>query len=739
ARGLLSDAADRDIGSGADSKATASASSDFDGIGDARRPTRTQTEPRHTVRMLFPLRAAPRTPWNAASLCTGPHFAATWQLSSAQVAIITTVVLPHVRRRAPPGAPRCRTKHGRRGVFGLSLSLIAYFGLLCSSLPSFFWLVSSSAAWLDSASAAPPHPSRCCRVTCLRTYRAKVLIAYNVFWGLGSSFEVLLAYMVLPNLGWRYLTAFSALPLFIFMLALGPKKAAAVIDQIARDNRKPPMTGRPVAASVTEVTTPREIVTDESCCRSLQPDDYKGHANIFVWRVRHHTCTQPYVRSVGLGVCSSIARLGSMSTPFVAQVLMPDVSVLLAFCVYVTVAVACAKQQHALVAVASYCLTFAWASPAATEPTLARLRFLALAADRLARKLAPCGTSCGGPRAAAQSGLGWAGRPRLDGGLTAAALKPLRLMRRGASKQLPPLSPADEAAACAQLTLTEQPELPPSAPPKRAAQLASQAEPGRATPGACARSPMTLCRRQTNAPAPLVWSAPLAVDFLRAWAACQRHRQSRQLTGVGAEVAAGRARPMPAMREEVGSASRAVQTLWTSLLASWCAAEPSAASSDAAPGANRLRALCDALASVGAFDSLSGRDISRPRLCRRVRRRWPSRCWPAPPTRRLPDRRSGTPLSDVAVARPPLSGLRCIGDEGAGAPRLWCGATGGKPACSCWLPTCKRPAAVRCRCSGCAAPCPLRLLLVFSEQMEASLFDAANGALRLGLHDRLGE
>uniref|UniRef100_A0A1I8FIW6 MFS domain-containing protein n=1 Tax=Macrostomum lignano TaxID=282301 RepID=A0A1I8FIW6_9PLAT len=30
-----------------------------------------------------------------------------------------------------------------------------------------------------------------------------------------------------------------------------PKKAAAVIDQIARDNRKPPMTGRPVAASVT--------------------------------------------------------------------------------------------------------------------------------------------------------------------------------------------------------------------------------------------------------------------------------------------------------------------------------------------------------------------------------------------------------------------------------------------------------------------------------------------------------
>ncbi|PAA57140.1 hypothetical protein BOX15_Mlig029535g7 [Macrostomum lignano] len=481
ARGLLSDAADRDIGSGADSKATASASSDFDGIGDGEETYTVEHAVeklgfgRFQLRILFIcgiMTAADAMEMLLLSVL-GPALRCDWQLSSAQVAIITTVVFAGMFGGAPAWGA-VSDKHGRRGVFGLSLSLIAYFGLLCSFSPSFFWLVSLRGMVGFCISGATSSFTLLSEYL-PQTYRAKVLIAYNVFWGLGSSFEVLLAYMVLPNLGWRYLTAFSALPLFIFMLALGflpesaryllasgqPKKAAAVIDQIARDNRKPPMTGRPVAASVTEAdrgtllslfhpnyrrTTltlffmwfgvaflyygivlisteifhfhsdcygssevtvghnTTEIVTDESCCRSLQPDDYKAMlissfgefviipfnlitidalgrrwtmainygltsvffgltyicvpkavTTAFLFMIRAHAAgifntiyiytVEVYptvVRSVGLGVCSSIARLGSMSTPFVAQVLMPDVSVLLAFCVYVTVAVACA-------------------------------------------------------------------------------------------------------------------------------------------------------------------------------------------------------------------------------------------------------------------------------------------------------------------------------------------------------------------------------------------------------------
>lgn len=48
------------------------------------------------------------------------------------------------------------------------------------------------------------------------------------------------------------------------------------------------------------------------------------------------------VRSVGLGTCSAVARVGSMTTPYIAQVLMPDVSVSAGVWVYVGVCSLCA-------------------------------------------------------------------------------------------------------------------------------------------------------------------------------------------------------------------------------------------------------------------------------------------------------------------------------------------------------------------------------------------------------------
>lgn len=47
------------------------------------------------------------------------------------------------------------------------------------------------------------------------------------------------------------------------------------------------------------------------------------------------------VRSVGLGTCSAVARLGSMTTPYIAQVLMPDVSVAAGVWVYVGICGLC--------------------------------------------------------------------------------------------------------------------------------------------------------------------------------------------------------------------------------------------------------------------------------------------------------------------------------------------------------------------------------------------------------------
>ena len=39
---------------------------------------------------------------------------------------------------------------------------------------------------------------------------------WQIFWALGTVFEVLLAILVMPTLGWRWLLALSTVPLLIF-------------------------------------------------------------------------------------------------------------------------------------------------------------------------------------------------------------------------------------------------------------------------------------------------------------------------------------------------------------------------------------------------------------------------------------------------------------------------------------------------------------------------------------------
>ncbi|XP_014680434.1 PREDICTED: synaptic vesicle 2-related protein-like, partial [Priapulus caudatus] len=48
--------------------------------------------------------------------------------------------------------------------------------------------------------------------------RAKCVVAVEVFWVIGTCFEVLLALFVMPTMGWRWLLIFSAVPLAIFSL-----------------------------------------------------------------------------------------------------------------------------------------------------------------------------------------------------------------------------------------------------------------------------------------------------------------------------------------------------------------------------------------------------------------------------------------------------------------------------------------------------------------------------------------
>ncbi|KAJ9579862.1 hypothetical protein L9F63_004464, partial [Diploptera punctata] len=290
------------------------------------------------------------------------------------------------------------------------------------------------------------------------------------FWALGACFEVLLAIIVMPTLGWQWLLALSTIPLLAFALitpiqksarfhvASGqPDEALATLERVAKENGKPMLLGR-LVVDETSTLAPRGRVShllrpellrtslllwfiwtacafcyygvvlmttelfESSCvdhasmpdhidctadCKELSTQDYVDllwttiaefpgiFATIYVIEKfgRKNTmavqffifticicflfiCTDSRVfltvmlflargiiagvfqaayvytpevyptplRSVGVGTCSAMARLGAMITPYVAQVLMQS-SITLATAVYglaaVLAAVAC--------------------------------------------------------------------------------------------------------------------------------------------------------------------------------------------------------------------------------------------------------------------------------------------------------------------------------------------------------------------------------------------------------------
>uniref|UniRef100_A0A1I8FBD2 GPI mannosyltransferase 2 n=1 Tax=Macrostomum lignano TaxID=282301 RepID=A0A1I8FBD2_9PLAT len=123
----------------------------------------------------------------------GPALRCDWSLTSTEVAGITTVVSLGCCSELLAGAP-CQTSEVAGACFALSLWP---HGLLRPALlvrADYFWLP----AWCSWASNIGGAASS---FTCLSEYLPQQHRA-----------KILLAYLVLPTLGWRYLVAFSSLP-----------------------------------------------------------------------------------------------------------------------------------------------------------------------------------------------------------------------------------------------------------------------------------------------------------------------------------------------------------------------------------------------------------------------------------------------------------------------------------------------------------------------------------------------
>ncbi|TPP58372.1 Synaptic vesicle 2 protein [Fasciola gigantica] len=199
----------------------------------------------------------------------GPALRCAWHLTSSEVAAMTTVVFVGYLLGSPFWG-FVSDRFGRWPIFFTVLSMISYYGFLTALSPTYVWVIilrlmvgfaiggGSSSFTLLSEYLPVKH-------------RAKVLICFQVFWAIGSTFEVGLAYLILPRFGWRWLVFASAIPLvlFLFLLKFLPEsprylvtanrlsEAEHIVQNMFRVNGVRPPEGRLTTPTVTSKRSSR--------------------------------------------------------------------------------------------------------------------------------------------------------------------------------------------------------------------------------------------------------------------------------------------------------------------------------------------------------------------------------------------------------------------------------------------------------------------------------------------------
>jgi MFS family permease len=90
------------------------------------------------------------------------------------------------------------------------------FGLLSSFSPSFIYMLVFRGLVGFGIGGAPQAVTLCSEFLPLKQ-RAKSVAFSMMFWSIGACLEVLLAILIMPTLGWKWLLGISACPLLIFI------------------------------------------------------------------------------------------------------------------------------------------------------------------------------------------------------------------------------------------------------------------------------------------------------------------------------------------------------------------------------------------------------------------------------------------------------------------------------------------------------------------------------------------
>jgi len=105
---------------------------------------------------------------------------------------------------------------GRRKGFFLSAAILSIAGLASAVAPSFGFLLLFR-TFVGIALGGTPITLTLFSEFLPSTRRGSLVMLLQAAWGIGTVFEAILAWLILPRLGWRWLLVFSALPMGILL------------------------------------------------------------------------------------------------------------------------------------------------------------------------------------------------------------------------------------------------------------------------------------------------------------------------------------------------------------------------------------------------------------------------------------------------------------------------------------------------------------------------------------------
>lgn len=141
-------------------------------------------------------------------------------------------------------------KYGRNKGLLLSAFVTFYFGNLSTYSPTFVWILITR-CMVGFGAGGVFQSFTILTEFSPKAQRAKMSVAFSIFWPVGVVLLVGLAIPVMPTLGWRWLLGFSAIPIFIsavsmFWMPESPRyylgcgqteKAKEIINRVARSNK----------------------------------------------------------------------------------------------------------------------------------------------------------------------------------------------------------------------------------------------------------------------------------------------------------------------------------------------------------------------------------------------------------------------------------------------------------------------------------------------------------------------